>query len=219
TEATLYGLLEVIERDAWAVARLSRRGRPVDLCASPSERLRELVATLGRLEIGLEVHRLESIGGVHTHVAALRDRQRDGDVFPAYGLCAHPDPWIALEQAVIEATQSRLVVMTEAREDRERLAADQRRARHSRRGPAEAWLADGGAPVPAPAAPLRPPVDLADVVDDIVDRMATEGFDRVVKIRLNPPDDPLAVVRVLVPGASEAMHRAFWLGRRVRLRT
>ncbi|MEM7155531.1 MAG: YcaO-like family protein [Myxococcota bacterium] len=218
TEATFYGLLEVIERDAWAVARLARRATPVDLESCTSPRLRALRERLEDLDIGLAVHRLPGLGGVTTYAAALRDLSRDDGIFPAFGLCAHPDAFLALEQAVLEATQSRLAFINGAREDFDRIAQELQRVRELGPQPKQIWLPSEGPAEPAPREAATPPDDLGDALDAIVARLAEDGFDRVLRVRVNPADDPVAVVRVIVPGMSEAMHDGFWLGRRIRVR-
>ena len=73
TEAVFHGLLEVIERDAVAVAEFGKVGRSVDLEAATSPLIQALLERLEPQGIRLEVKQLETIGGIYAFAAFLED--------------------------------------------------------------------------------------------------------------------------------------------------
>ena len=68
---------------------------------------------------------------------------------------------------------------------------------------------------PSPSAPSAQ--DLRNRVLEIRDVLRTEGFDRIAAVELTAPGAALVVVRVVVPGCSDASRDNVRLGRRVRL--
>jgi len=98
----------------------------------------------------------------------------------------------ALRGAVTEAAQVRLTLIANAREDI-----------------ILARASTGAAFVP-PAfgffhpAPLQPATALPDAAEaalaELIARLNSAGFSRILRIMLSPPDFPVVVVRMIVPG-------------------
>jgi ribosomal protein S12 methylthiotransferase accessory factor len=215
-EAVLYGLLEVVERDAVAVAEVARRGMSVDLDACRSPRLAALRARLAEHGVALEVKRLDGVGHVPVFAACLDDRQRRDPLGLVAGYAAHPDALEALEGAVLEAVQTRLAVIAGAREDLDGHGRLRRAGYESARQAVSWWLEPTEARCPPPAARKDPPANLGDVLCGLLADVAAGGLDRAVAVALSPPGAAVAVARVVLPGASHICGTSIRLGRRLR---
>ncbi len=207
TEAVFHGLLELLERDAVAVAELAQGGIRVDLATSGSPWIARLLPRLASHGIGLEVRQLPTIGGATTYLASLEESRPGLPERPIRGHAAHLDPYLALERAVLEALQARAMILAGVPEEEVEAAAP-RRGSPERREPAAQT-------VPAPAAPLPLPADLEAVVLACERALRREGFQPLVVVELTPPGSPVAVVRVVLPGCSDVSHSAVRLGRRL----
>jgi ribosomal protein S12 methylthiotransferase accessory factor len=215
TEAVFYGLLEVIERDAMAVAELGRLGTTVDLNGFPSQDVATLRERLLALDILLEVKQLPAIGGVHAFAAFLDDRAARNPMRLVGGHSAHVDPVLAIEHAILEAVQTRAVVIAGAREDLQRYDVFSELTYEDARKDASWWFDSTESKVPAPSDLVALPLDLAEVVYRIDEELRSRKFYPVVFVRLSPADADIAVVRVVVPTCSEISHESIRLGRRI----
>ncbi|MGH9883391.1 MAG: YcaO-like family protein [Pyrinomonadaceae bacterium] len=215
TEAVLYGLMEVIERDAMAVAELARLGTTVDLSDFPSLPVQNLRRKLLTLSIDLEVKQIPAIGGVHVFAAFLDDREAGNPLRLVGGHSAHVDPLLAIEDAILEAVQTRAVLISGAREDLQRHDAFAALGYEAARREVSWWFDATEDRVAAPSAPLALPDDLAEVVYQIGEELRSQKFYPVVFIQLSPPDEEIPVVRVVVPTCSEISHDSIRLGRRI----
>ena len=215
TEAVFYGLLEVIERDAMAVAQLGRLGTTVDLSGLPSLAVQTLKQRLLALGICLEVKQLSAIGGVQVFAAFLDDREARNPLRLVGGHSAHVDPLLAIEHAILEAVQTRAVLIAGAREDLERYDAFARLGYDAARQEVSWWFDATEDRVAAPSTPLPLPADLAEVVYQIGEELRSRKFYPVVFVQLSPRDAEIIVVRVIVPTCSEISHDNIRLGRRI----
>lgn len=215
TEAIFYGLLEVIERDAMAVAELAHVGTSVELDDFPSRFVQELRQRLLSLDISLEVKQIPAIGGVYVFAAFLDDRQAGNPLRLVGGQSAHVDPILAIEDAILEAVQTRAVMISGGREDLQRHDASASMSYQDARREATWWF-DATEERVVAASPLLPlPEDLAKVVYEIEQTLRARKFFPVVFIPLSPPDSQISVVRVVVPTCSEISHENVRLGRRL----
>jgi ribosomal protein S12 methylthiotransferase accessory factor len=214
-EAVLFGLLEVVERDAVAVAEVARQSVSVDLDACPSPRLAALRVRLADHGVALEVKRLEGIGGVPVFAACLDDRKWRDPMGLVAGYAAHPDELEALEGAVLEAVQTRLTVVAGAREDLDGHGRLRRAGYQSARQALSWWLDPTEARCGVSAVRQDPPTDPSAALSGLLADLGTAGFDRVVTVALSPPGAAVAVARVVVPGASHICGSAVRLGRRL----
>jgi ribosomal protein S12 methylthiotransferase accessory factor len=218
TEAVFHGLLELVERDAVAVAELARVGTSVDLATSGSPWIARLVPQLRDAGIDLEVKQLSTVGGASAFLASLDDRRSGNPLRLVSGHAAHVDPYLALEAAVLEALQARAVIIAGAREDLDSYAELAAMSFSAARRELAWWLDPTPERVAAPAAPLPPPADLAAVVLELESRLRERSFQPLLVVELTPPDYPVPVVRVIVPTLSEISHSSYRLGRRISLR-
>jgi ribosomal protein S12 methylthiotransferase accessory factor YcaO len=122
---------------------------------------------------------------------------------------------LAIEQAILEAVQTRAVMIAGAREDLRRYDAFAELSYDTARQDASWWFDKTEDKVAAPSSLLPLPADLAEVVYRIGEELRSQKFYPVVFIRLSPPDSEIAVVRVVVPTCSEISHESKRLGRRI----
>jgi len=198
-EATCHALAETIERDATArfeeLSEAERQDREIDIATvtGPARRLIEDLDTAG---LRTRVWDQTSPVGVPAFsctldgIAELRGLPR----FAGFG--AHLDPEIAISRAVSEAVQSRLTVISGARDDQT---------------PADyaAMQLAAGRPASEPrgrrsfnTVPKSQTTGaFASDVRVLVDRLCAAGFEDVLRVDLTHPDIGVPVAFVFVPSA------------------
>jgi len=158
---------------------------------------------------------LTSDTGVPCASAVLWDPHADAELNPAAasgGFGCHPDPRVAMTRALTEAAQSRLTVISGARDDVSR--ARRHEARRSE-------VYDYWNRIRIAETPLRwqHPVPATTTVEEdlrsLLAALRSVGLPQVLVLDLSRPGWPVSVVRVIVPGA-EAPHStpAYTPGRR-----
>jgi ribosomal protein S12 methylthiotransferase accessory factor len=125
-EATFHGLLERIERDAdvlWSLAKSTERAQHcVDPAAFRDPVIDMLVAKIGTAGLRLQVFDITSDIGVACFQVLIGPRDIMERRDPLYSEAAtgsgcHPDPVRAVIRAITEAAQSRLTLVSGARDD------------------------------------------------------------------------------------------------------
>ncbi|MEO8705210.1 MAG: YcaO-like family protein [Kofleriaceae bacterium] len=223
TEAVLHGLYEVIERDAVALWRAAgpgrRRATRVDLASVDDPACRDLLARFDRAGIAVGVWEVTSDIGLPVFVAEIVDRDPDACrvLCVSAGQGCHSARAIALSRALTEAAQSRLTLISGARDDLDRTSYEQVRAPHHIAA-AVAEIEQFAGPWRAfAAAPDRFSVHLVEDLDHALAAARAAGAGQVVVVDLARPELGLPVVRVVVPGL-ESMWDApgYTPGRRAR---
>jgi ribosomal protein S12 methylthiotransferase accessory factor len=196
-EATVQGLLELIERDSVALWWYPRARRPaLDLIAASDPRIGQALAQIAREGRQTWVLDLTSDIGVPACVAV---NVTDGGTEPVLGFGAHIDPVIACVRALNEVAQFTLATdAPECAQPGNSLEQDWFLQASTKTEP---WLAPSGL-VPMPPSPA--PSSVSQTLDDLVNRM-TERRLQVLRVDATRRDIGLPVVRVLVPGL-----RHFW---------
>lgn len=191
-EATLSGLQEVIERDGMTLNTLVTRRPRLNADTLLAEQAPDVFERIERA--GMSVRVIDATCddvGVPIVVAYLYDVPggRTG-VFKGAG--AGTSARTALVRAVTEAAQARCLIVAGARDDQ---FASQRRA---------AQRAVASTEVEASAAYAGGlDAGTGTVIGDLtwlVDQVVEAGFPRVIVLRHTEPDEPVQVVRVIVPG-------------------
>jgi ribosomal protein S12 methylthiotransferase accessory factor len=214
--ALLHALLEVVERDqlaralpqGWTEEEVRRRQLAAAAVAAP-----EVARLVGRLRArGFGAHLFDLAprrGGIGLPVAAALLFDAPGSAVPlAAGYACRLDLASALVSALLEAAQSRLTDIHGAREDVAGMAeGDVERLRRvcgrGARAPAPRPSGHGravrprGPRTPSPAVRGRAGERAVDLVLRLLHRA---GHDQVLALDLAPPDLPVRVAKVLVPG-------------------
>jgi YcaO-like protein with predicted kinase domain len=205
TEAVLHGLYEVIERDAVALwhagGQARRRETRVDLATVDDPACRALLARFDAAGIAVGVWEATSDVTLPVFVAEVVDREPH----PCRVLCVsggqgcHSMRGIALSRALTEAAQSRLTVISGARDDLDRSTYERLRAPHHIASTL-AELAQPDAPRSFTAAPDRFNEHLDDDLAAVLAALRAVGANQVIVVDLARPELELPVVRVVVPG-------------------
>jgi bacteriocin biosynthesis cyclodehydratase domain-containing protein len=194
-EATLHGVLELVERDAAALWWYSRSVRPgIDLgeCRTPSvDAVRALCDRLGRRCWALD---LTTDIGIPVAVVLSAD-EGPGHRRLAIGFGAHLDPVQAVARACFEMVQLQAVFVTLGRTPR-----------FFSRPPVGAYLdADPGRRLRrAEDFPAAPVDDVDSALCHGLERLSRAGLE-AARLEQSRPGFGLAVARVVVPGL-----RPFW---------
>jgi ribosomal protein S12 methylthiotransferase accessory factor len=209
-EAISHALCELVERDAVTLWRLAgqehQQGTRVDLSTVDDPGCREVLTRYERAGISVFVWEITSDIGIAAFSCTIVDGDPDPSrpIGPMGGFGCHPSRGVALLRALTEAAQSRLTLITGARDDvrfgmgtlEEDLAAARR------------CLAEHGA---APArrgfrvAPDHAGETFAEDVRWELDRLRSRGLHEVIAVDLTKAELGIPVVRVLVPGL-EPLH-------------
>ncbi|GAA4402878.1 YcaO-like family protein [Fodinibacter luteus] len=202
-EATLHALCEAVERDACALWEHrpwdERRATELDPATVSDPSCRELLDRFDAADIDVLVWDVTSDLPLPCYRVIVLDRQADPLIAPypaAFGAGCHPDPGVALTRALTEAAQSRLTVISGARDDltRERYRAFQSpQAIRTYREMARSW--SGRASFTEPVLPSAGSVD--EDLSLCLDALADAGLGEVVVVDLSRDDLPVSVVRVL----------------------
>lgn len=201
-------LHEVIERDAaarWGAGRESLFHAPhrVALETVPGAWFGDLRERLSAATITLRIYALPAVITLPVFVATLTDAaDADGAHAAVYGEAAHGDPQVALRNAVLEAVQARLTLIAGARDDLPIVPAHR---------PMRGLAAGLGGLMPsgvrardfASILPFGSDEDAGAVIA-MVEALARAGFNQAAVVDLAPPEFPVAVVKVVVPGLASA---------------
>ena len=216
-EAIAAGLYEVIERDAYSChynAALNRNHIiPVlpDSVARAYPLVADVLDRCQRARIGILVQDCTVDTNVPTYNAIAYDHD-DRGVGVVHGTGAHLDPEVALLRAITEALQARLNFIAGSRDDIFRAAfrrwrGDWRRLRD--------WLEVHPADAPeASALPSRAGETFEEDIASLIGGCRAAGRRRVIVVDLTPPEFPIHVVRILVPGLEGYWHHGYQPGQR-----
>lgn len=214
TEALLYAVLEVLERDQLAYAELCRRGRRLDLLSVTDQDCRNTLAALAAADTRVHCWVVENDLPFALFYVVLEDTTRADAAGLVGGLGYHLDPAAAFKAALLEAVYSRLTVISGAREDIERdLAKARSTSYEEHRSRALGWEIVG------PDVRLETLANYAssDIATDlrcVMKACEQAGLTRILCCELSPHDSPLKVVRAIVPRAEQAFHARTRLGQR-----
>lgn len=194
--ASLKGLLELIERDALAEPpgtdpaawRLTEHRVPRDRWPW-FDAFRDLADAAG---ITTCIYCRTGLADIPVVSCELRSRFAGCPVGAARGAAADASVEAALRGAVTEAAQVRLTLIANAREDIVMTGVST--------GAAFAPPAFGFFQPPALHPSNALPDDAEAALAELVARLVATGFGAILRISLSPPDFPVAVVRMAVPG-------------------
>jgi YcaO-like protein with predicted kinase domain len=204
-EAVSHAVCELIERDAATLWKLSdvdqKRRTQVDLSTVSDPACRALLAQVERADVSAFVWEVTSDIGVPAFCCTLVDRVPNPHrpIAPMIGFGCHPARSVALLRAVTEAAQSRLTVITGARDDVRALGNGPEEDLSAARRFLEGYAGE---------TPQRSfndaPNHAGDTLEDDVawelDRLRAAGVHQVIAVDLTRPELEIPVVRVVIPG-------------------
>lgn len=218
-EATLHGLLEVLERDALAMNRGRDASRWVDSDGLP-EPFRGFAEQWRQLGVDLGVRYIPNEFELPCFYAVLSE-SASTDVNLAAGAGLHVDRDVALSRAVCEAAQSRLGTLHGGRDDithfysKYTLGSQDERRQTEQRVIRETF--DTTHSIAFGSIAHRPAVGgaLAAVLDDVLAVMRGAGLASVFRHRFRMPLNGLHVVKVIVPKSELIDQHTKRIGRRL----
>lgn len=202
-EATVHALAEVLERDVLSFHDRVWQPRRVRNDTLP-DRIRELDEQLTRRGFALLVRYLPNDFGLPAFSSFIYDREQPALTSPGDGL--HPIRDIALIRSVVESAQARLACIHGGRDD---LAEIYDRYAHLNDDEKSqlfardlARMAGGEEPIdyreiPDESERVR---DVSSAFDVMVEALHRQGARRILRVVYTPPEYPLKVVRIVVPG-------------------
>jgi len=202
TEATLHGLLEVIERDVISFHHVRDSSRLVIPESLPPFALHSL-DQFKEAGCAICIRALPNCFGISVFETDIWDPASTGLLSLTGGTGCHLLPEIALMRAITEAAQSRLTVIHGGRDD---LA--KRAERFDDRGDRAALAAkrfhslssnETRVRYEEVRAPLAEPHSIQDALNGIIALLLEAGITQVCRVALAPPTKDLHVVRVVVP--------------------
>ena len=197
-EAVFHALTEIVERDAWSIAKYNRNyGEPVAIEGTPENRF--LIDIVRKFEeAGLEIIARDITSDVGIPVVAAFSKDlRHGDTLPIEGFGAHTDPKVAMGRALMEMATTRALFLVKNGPD-------------GLRDTSPLYLTHDEA-IDDPRFAVRSVKRLSqmeigyssDITEDLnacVARLRTRGLDRVIAVDLTRPETGIPTVRVVIPG-------------------
>lgn len=218
-EATLHGLLEVLERDALLMNLPRDRSCWIAPDDYPAP-FGDLALRWQALGVELAVRHVPNDFGLPCFQALLAQDSREQTVDLAEGSGLHLDAGIAFTRAVCEAAQSRLSCIHGGRDDLDEFYATlsaQGAAREVRQTLAYREAFDRSRRMrwaDLPSLPVRGQTVDA-LLTQLLQRLASLGFRKVLRHRFDAALDGLQVVKITVPGCQEADEPLERAGRRL----
>jgi thioglycine synthase len=197
-EAVIHGLMEVIERDAWSIAKFS--GEAYDAVTiedrPDNQFLMDIVERFNRANIEIVAKDITSDLGIPVIAAFSQDLEQES-MIPIDGFGAHLDPKVAMARALTEVATTRALFIQKygfaGLRNEEPLH----------------YLQDGEEEDPRFYAYAEKRLDdlevgySEDLLKDIeraISILTSHGFDRLIAVDLTRPDVGLPAVRMIIPG-------------------
>lgn len=220
-EATVHGVAELIERDIQSFRVFRDRSRLVDPGTFPPTvaALRDKIDEAG---LKLYVRFVPNVFGLPYFSAVVHDPETSSPLYVNGGYGLHPHRQISLVRAVTEAVQSRLSFIHGGRDS---LSIDYRAYDGQTPEQLAARIAAQvhAASDPANAMPYEDAPDFSDRAADLdsaftllTELLAGQGMHRICRTAFTRPDDPLQVVKIVIPGLEFWDERSHRIGPRLR---
>ncbi|WP_204421544.1 YcaO-like family protein [Burkholderia sp. MS455] len=204
-EATLFGLLEVIERHTSSMFFSQFLHAPTgalihagSIPHSPITSALEELTTQGYESF---IFRIDAL--LPVYYVAILDTANLGPKFMVSGVAAHLDEYQALEGAFLEAMQAVVIAAQGAREDLSRHASSYRDQQMGQRNPyyrIRSHLAHTNPTIAFPHATVALNQSAAEVLPHLLTYLRGAGVQSVYRCDLSPPGWPLHAVKLIVPG-------------------
>jgi len=204
SKAVLHGLYEVIERDAhnsWNRASDDHRAQTlVDLRSVRSPDVLSLMDRIRSANLELLIWDMTSRARVPCYLAEVFDLVSSTPTAYVQGAAADLSPGIAIRKAIAEALQVRLTYISGSRDD---LEWSDYGSRYDHVVANRYWVKNNVTALRKVAAPDEVHFSCGQALPEITCRLANTGCHTVIVVRLTGEEDPLKVVKVIVPTFSD----------------
>jgi ribosomal protein S12 methylthiotransferase accessory factor len=203
-EATIHGLFEVIERDVRSFNTVHDTARRVITETLPPP-IRSAIDALRAVGIGVVVRELPNVFGIPVFETLIWEPHAQTHAYLNGGFGCHALRDVAVTRAFTEAIQSRVSWIHGGRDDLEEPAASDAlqpqaelaRAASEVFSTCELW--PNIVSFDAVEDPFPTFSSLEQVLSATIERLLRSGVSHVCRVRLSAPEDPLVVVRIIVP--------------------
>ncbi|VWB72043.1 hypothetical protein BLA6993_03391 [Burkholderia lata] len=212
-QATLHAICEVVERHQQSFDIVAPRSRatPLGLLTGDGAELAAKIVAAG-LTLKMRSRYDTGLFFVDAVVAATEGASLS---YVNGGTSCHSDFQAAARAALLEAVQSRLTVIHGGRDDLdERLAPSDRKTYEASKSEITHILDAYSSGVEITERDIRMP-STEHTVARLVGEIRSAGFPQVLRHRFTPPDDPLQVVRVVIPQMEHFSRATGKLGKRL----
>jgi len=197
-EALFHALTEIVERDAWSIAKYNRDyGDPVFIENKPENNfLLDISRKFEEAGLDIVARDITSDIGIPSVAAFSRDLSH-GDTLPIEGFGAHTDPKVAMGRALMEMATTRAFYLVKngpgGLRDTSPLYLTHDESRDDPRFAVRSGksLSD---------MEIGYSNDIAEDLKACVGRLRERGLDRVIAVDLTRPDTGIPAVRVIIPG-------------------
>lgn len=204
-EAISQALLECVERHSSTFTNIFGLGKKVEITRVP-KRCQIMLKDLSKLGFCATILDCSVFDGLPVFECKLTPNKPSAKYTGGMGWGCHPNPEIALMRSILEANQARTIIISGSRDDmhkniylRERVrhkTEDYDRMVHNRLKESQLSFNTGASYS-----------TLADCLSKTMETLSDNGFDEVYVIPLTPIEQPVQVVKVIVPGF-EGYHSA-----------
>jgi ribosomal protein S12 methylthiotransferase accessory factor len=217
-EATIQGLLELIERDIWSFEFVRSASKLVESASLPDE-VREIIERAERNRLQLKVRTIPNEYGMPFFAAFVFDLNSPSRKTFNGGWACDLNRDRALVRAVTEAAQSRVAFIHGGRKvptsEATALDAQQREAKLVRQH--MLGVSDSRQQVLFTDIPdVAVGSDLQQKLDAVIERLRRVVQEPIYRVVFTPPESPLQVVRVVVPLLENLKETRVRVGRRLK---
>ena len=204
-EASVHGIIEVIERDISSFQAIKDDSVIISNSSLPRS-IMDIESKLSSGGLTLYVRHVKNQFDIPFFMAVVSETKSDDPIYISVGYGCHPLKEIAVTRAVCEALQSRLSFIHGGRDDLiERYDRFKGRTRKSRRRYAEGLLkrvshGESTNQFDDISDLSKSVTDLQSSLDVLLTMLRRDGFRHVLRVVYTPPELPLQVVRILIPG-------------------
>jgi ribosomal protein S12 methylthiotransferase accessory factor len=213
-EALLHGLLEAVEQDCTAFGETLKGGRRIRLGSLPPGPA-ELVDRFLRWGVEVQVFGYANEIGVPAVFVTTDDTHAADGLLINGGAGCHPDPVVATNRALTEAAQSRLAVISGAREDLNGQAYRRHASYEAMREMLHTW-SSGRSEMDFAELPSVTTRTTTGDLHRVLAGLRDAGLDLVFAAELAPRDLPFSVTKAIVPGLEIYHNDTGRLGARLR---
>lgn len=199
-EAIFHGIMEVVERDAWSLFEIKRKGAPeINLENIDNPLINELLDKFKETQIDIKLVDLTSDVEAATIAAVSDDTVLKDPALLTLGVGTHLDPEIAVLRALTEVAQSRATQIHGTREDTTR-AVFMRKAGYERmKRINKHWFGEFEETIDLHEIKNRSGKSFKEDIETSLKLLKKAGFEDALFVNLTREEIDIPVVRVIIP--------------------